>query len=82
MKKYLKFLFILLVIIIVLISISCKSSKNESAKAEISSVSETEEASFLTYSVDEFPKPVGYVNDYSNIIEKDYEYKILSEIQK
>jgi uncharacterized protein len=82
MKKYLKFVFILLVIIIILISISCKNNKSEINKPEIISSSETKEETFLTYSGDEFPKPIGYVNDYANIVDKSYEEKISSEINK
>jgi uncharacterized protein len=77
MKKYLKFISILLLIITILISVSCKSTKSE-----ISSVNEIEESLFLTYTGDEFPKPAGYVNDYEDLIDKNYEDKILSEIKE
>lgn len=82
MKKYLKFVFILLITITVLISISCKSNKSESTKTETGSVNEIEEPSFLTYTGDEFPKPIGYINDYADLIDKSYEDKISTEIKK
>jgi len=77
MKKYFKFASILLIIIAILISASCKSTKSE-----ISSVNKTVEPDFLNYTGDEFPKPIGYVNDYADLIDKSYEDKILSEIKK
>lgn len=82
MKKYLRFVFIFLIIITVLLLISCRSDKFESVETETGSVNETEEPSFLTYIGDEFPKPVGYVNDYADLIDKNYEDSILSEIKK
>jgi len=73
MNKFLKSILILLVIFIVLISISCKSNNSTSAETEvISSVSETEVKTTLTYYGDEFPQPVGYVNDFASIFEKEY----------
>ncbi len=81
MKKYLTIL-ILLIIITVLISISCESDKSKNTKTEIDSVNETGEPDFLTYVGDEFPKPIGYVNDYTDLIDKSYEDKILSKIKE
>jgi len=82
MKKYLRFVSIFLIIITVLLLISCRSDESESTKTETVSVNEIEEPSFLTYIGDEFPKPFGYVNDYADLIDKNYEDSIFTEIKK
>ena len=78
MNKYLKSLLILLCIFITFVIISCKSTDSEiqSPKSKI------QEVTILTYSGNEFPKPTGYINDYTNTIDQNYEDKISSEITK
>lgn len=83
MKRFLNAIFILLFLGLILISTSCKGVTSKSTIANVnSSVSETKEVAFLTYSGEEFPKPIGYVSDYENIIDQGYEDKIMAEVKK
>lgn len=83
MKRFFNALLILLFTLIILIPTSCKVTISTSNTVEtITSVIETTEEAFLTYSGEEFPKPIGYVSDYENIIDQGYEDKIMAEVKK